>query len=75
MQSISTKLVAVVASLFSLNTHAQLPLECFYAESLHGSSLPSDNEEALLLSDLPTLMANYKPGQRLTGISTFLDVN
>ena len=57
-------------SLLGLQASAQLPEECFYVTEMHGFS---DDPEALLLSDLPMLVAMYKPGQRLASISAIQD--
>ena len=65
MNNFTTSLVAV-ASVFSNIANAQLPRECFYVTDLHG---PQDSDSELL-SDLPTLMAMYKPGMQLNSIIT-----
>ena len=67
MQNISTKLVAA-ASIIS-QAMAQLPRECFYVTEMHGR----DQGDADLLSDLPTLMAMYKPGMKLNSIVAMQD--
>ena len=56
------------ASMASL-TRAQLPRECFYVTEIHG---PQESD-AKLLSNLPTLMAMYKPGMRLQSIVALQD--
>jgi len=70
MQSISTNLLT--AATLSLQALAQLPRECFFATELHGIS--SQDEDAVLLSDLPLLMENYEHGQRLAAITANQDM-
>ena len=50
---------------------AQLPRECFYVTDLHGP----DNEEAELLSNLPSLMGFYKPGMTVKSIVVAKEFN
>lgn len=51
-------------------TRAQLYRECFYVTEMHGVR---DTEDGDLLSDLPTLMAMYKPGMRLDSVVALQD--
>lgn len=62
MRNFSTNLVSAVAAAIcaaglSKYANAQLPRECFFMTEMHGLS-----DEGDLMSDLPTLMAMYKPG-------------
>jgi hypothetical protein len=69
INNFTTSLVAV-ASIVGLAS-AQLPRHCFYVTELHGAQ----EESAELLSDLPTLMAMYKPGMELSSIVSLQDQN
>lgn len=61
--------VSLLAAALPFLALAQLPRECFFVNDLHGPN----SETAELLSDLPTLMAMYKPGMTLQSISAYLD--
>ena len=67
MQGFTTKLIASAA--LSYTARAQLPRECFYVTDMQGPSIPDSD----LVSDLPTLMAMYKPGMRLESIVALQD--
>ena len=70
MRNFSANLVAVASIFSSLNQYvkAQLPRECFFVTDMHG---PGDIGD--LMSDLPTLMAMYKPGMKLDSIIALQD--
>lgn len=59
----------IAASALWTSTMAQLERECFYLTDMHGPY----SEESELLSNLPTLMAMYKPGMRLESITSIQD--
>ena len=70
MKNFSANLVAVASIFSGLSQYvkAQLPRECFFVTDMHG---PSDIGD--LMSDLPTLMAMYKPGMKLDSIIALQD--
>ncbi len=59
----------IAATALWTGSMAQLERECFYLTDMHGPY----SEEADLLSNLPTLMAMYKPGMRLESITGIQD--
>ena len=74
MRNFSANLIAV-ASIFSLDNlyaRAQLPRECFFVTDLHG---PDQQDSADIISNLPTLMAMYKPGMKLQSVVAIQDTS
>ena len=53
-----------ISMLAASTAMAQLPRECFFVADVHGPSIVG----ADLISDLPILMAMYKPGTHLEAI-------
>jgi len=64
MRNFTAQLVAT-ASIWTNNAMAQLPRECFFVTEMHG---PAKADESFLMSDLPKLMASYKPGMKLESV-------
>lgn len=58
------KSISFISALVLSVAVAQMPKECFFVNELHGN-FQEVNSEAKLLSDLPKLMASFKPGMRL----------
>lgn len=67
MQTFTSALIA--ASALWTGAMAQLDRECFYVANMHGPY----NEDAELISNLPQLMAMYKPGMKLESITAIQD--
>lgn len=67
-RNFTTSLVAVAALISQ--AYAQLPRQCFFVTELEQTSHTS---QADLLSDLPALIENYRPGMKLSALKGYLD--
>ena len=69
LNSFSAKMVAATSIL--TYARAQLPHQCFLVTEMLHSSI--QDPEAVYVSDLPDLMADYQPGQLISSIKAYQD--